>query len=188
MIFVSLLNSTTGTGFSPNLSTGINLGLKLPTGAIHEDADLVERDTQLGTGSTDLLLGGFHREVFTKSQAWEWFACSFSCVPMATQVKRIFALDRTEYGSGELITQSWLLPGHAKRSSRWHAAASLFENTRATVARMLILTTQDISVFFYRQVSKLSCAQSPFMLTWNCRCSRTSLEINSPLRSSSSWL
>ena len=49
------------TGFSPDLSAGVNLGVKLPTGDYKFDPKLVDRDTQLGTGSTDILMGGFYR-------------------------------------------------------------------------------------------------------------------------------
>ena len=49
------------TGFSPDMSTGINFGFKLPTGDYtHNDAfGDIDRDSELGTGSTDILLGGF---------------------------------------------------------------------------------------------------------------------------------
>lgn len=60
------------TGFSEDLSSGLTLGLKLPTGSISRDADIVDRDTQIGTGSTDILLGGFHRARFGSSH-WNWF-------------------------------------------------------------------------------------------------------------------
>jgi hypothetical protein len=47
------------TGFSPDMSSGLTFGLKLPTG----DASYphFDPDTEIGSGSTDLLLGGFHR-------------------------------------------------------------------------------------------------------------------------------
>ena len=46
------------TGFSGDLSTGLSFGLKLPTG----DATYAhfDPDTEIGTGSTDLLLGAYH--------------------------------------------------------------------------------------------------------------------------------
>jgi len=47
------------TGFSEDLSSGVTFGLKLPTGSFNRDADVVDRDTQIGSGSTDVLLGGF---------------------------------------------------------------------------------------------------------------------------------
>ena len=60
------------TGFSEDLSSGLTLGLKLPTGSDSRDADVVDRDMQIGTGSTDLLFGGFHRARFGNSN-WNWF-------------------------------------------------------------------------------------------------------------------
>ncbi|HZQ47807.1 MAG TPA: hypothetical protein VFC07_12385 [Verrucomicrobiae bacterium] len=62
------------TGFSPDLSAGVTFGLKLPTGNYQFDPDVVDRDTQLGTGSTDILLGGFYRGSLDKNMRWDWFA------------------------------------------------------------------------------------------------------------------
>jgi hypothetical protein len=47
------------TGFSPDMSSGLTFGLKLPTGDDHYPN--FDPDTEIGSGSTDLLLGGFHR-------------------------------------------------------------------------------------------------------------------------------
>jgi len=52
---------------------GVNFGVKLPTGDIHErnaDGDLAERTLQPGTGSTDVLLGAY----FSKVMAADRFA------------------------------------------------------------------------------------------------------------------
>jgi hypothetical protein len=62
------------TGFFADLSAGVSLGLKLPTGRFNDDSDLVDRDTQIGSGSTDVLLGGFYRGNITKDEKWDWFA------------------------------------------------------------------------------------------------------------------
>ena len=62
------------TGFFPDLSAGVTLGVKLPTGSHTYDSDVVDRDTQIGTGSTDLLLGGFYRDNLTRDNKWDWFA------------------------------------------------------------------------------------------------------------------
>lgn len=56
--------SVTGryTGFSADKSAGIIAGIKLPTGstsATFNDGSAVDRSLQIGTGSTDLILGGF---------------------------------------------------------------------------------------------------------------------------------
>ena len=47
------------TGFSADLSAGVNLGVKLPTGDYKFDPKHVDRDTQLGTGSTRYSNGWF---------------------------------------------------------------------------------------------------------------------------------
>jgi len=55
---------------------GLNLGLKLPTGSIHErnsDGDLAERTLQPGTGSTDLLLGAYYGQHLARYNSG-WFA------------------------------------------------------------------------------------------------------------------
>jgi len=62
------------TGFSEDLSSGITFGLKLPTGSHNRDGDTVDRDTQIGTGSTDILLGGFFRHALISGTSWQWFA------------------------------------------------------------------------------------------------------------------
>ena len=59
------------TGFSPDMSTGLTFGLRLPTGD-HTYANF-DPDTELGSGSTDLLLGGFHRGSLGVGY-WNWFA------------------------------------------------------------------------------------------------------------------
>jgi hypothetical protein len=59
-------------GFSEDMSSGLTFGLKLPTGPIN--APGFDRDTQIGTGSTDLLLGGFHRGLIPAIDRWNWFA------------------------------------------------------------------------------------------------------------------
>ena len=60
------------TGFFPDMSTGIVFGLKFPTGPY--TAPGFDRDNQIGTGSTDLLIGGFHRGLLSGDNAWQYFA------------------------------------------------------------------------------------------------------------------
>jgi len=75
------------TGFSPDLSSGLTFGLKLPTGDFsHNDAfGDIDRDTELGTGSTDVLLGGFHRQNLTHNHRWSWFGQMLLDVPVLIQ-------------------------------------------------------------------------------------------------------
>ena len=55
------------TGLSGDLSTGLQLGVKLPTGDWRYGG--FDRDTEIGAGSTDILIGGYHRGALTKEQA-----------------------------------------------------------------------------------------------------------------------
>ncbi len=78
------------TGFFPDMSAGVTFGLKLPTGDdTHDDAtstSLLDRDTELGTGSTDLLLGGFYRHTLNSiAHGLYWFAQAQLDVPVLTQ-------------------------------------------------------------------------------------------------------
>jgi Putative MetA-pathway of phenol degradation len=73
------------TGFSPDLSAGLNLGVKLPTGDYKFDSKLVDRDTQLGTGSTDILVGGFYRHHVNLRARLFWFAQTELDWPVLTQ-------------------------------------------------------------------------------------------------------
>jgi hypothetical protein len=56
------------TGISEDMSTAIQFGLKLPTGPFNQS--LMDRDTQIGSGTTDLLLGGYQMRQY---DSWGWF-------------------------------------------------------------------------------------------------------------------
>jgi len=73
------------TGFFADQSAGVTFGLKLPTGSYTFDPDIVDRDTQIGTGSTDILLGGFYRGNLDSNQRWDWFAQGLLDVPTLIQ-------------------------------------------------------------------------------------------------------
>jgi hypothetical protein len=75
------------TGFSPDLSTGVSFGVKLPTGSFtwNDPWGDVDRDSEIGTGSTDLLFGGFHRANLTAGGDWTWFAQGLVDLPVLTR-------------------------------------------------------------------------------------------------------
>jgi len=75
------------TGFFADQSAGVNFGVKLPTGDwTHNDAwGDVDRDSEIGTGSTDVLLGGFYRGNITKDEKWDWFAQGLLDAPVLIQ-------------------------------------------------------------------------------------------------------
>jgi hypothetical protein len=88
------------TGFFEDMSTGITFGLKFPTGTY--TAYGFDRDTQIGTGSTDLLLGGFHRGMISGDNAWQYFSQVRWQVPF---------LYRSAYDA-DLGTQALYKPGY----------------------------------------------------------------------------
>ncbi len=71
------------TGFSPDMSTGLIFGFKVPTGDwTYSNFD---RDTELGTGSTDALLGVFHRGAITSDNMFTYFVQDNLDQPFLTQ-------------------------------------------------------------------------------------------------------
>jgi hypothetical protein len=71
------------TGLSEGMSTGLSLGLKLPTGDFR--AAGFDRDTQIGSGSTDLLIGGHTKGALTKDLNWNYFVQGVAQIPIALQ-------------------------------------------------------------------------------------------------------
>jgi hypothetical protein len=62
-------------GLTADHSTGITLGLKLPTGKTNDTFNsgaVLDRGLELGTGTTDLLIGGYHFGSINRD--WDYFA------------------------------------------------------------------------------------------------------------------
>lgn len=59
------------TGFSDDQSTGVTFGVKVPSG----DSGYAnfDDDTEIGTGSTDLLLGVYHQGALDADANWIWY-------------------------------------------------------------------------------------------------------------------
>jgi hypothetical protein len=74
------------TGFSEDMSTGVLGGVKVPSGDwTYPHAD---RDTEIGTGSTDLLLGAYHLGTMPwtlRDRPFNWFAQAYYDLPLFTQ-------------------------------------------------------------------------------------------------------
>src|ERR1017187_4738786 len=66
-------------GFSGDMSTGLTFGIKLPTGDYTYPN--FDPDTEIGTGSTDLLLGVYHFGEIPRSN-WNWFANADGDLPV----------------------------------------------------------------------------------------------------------
>ena len=71
------------TGFSPDMSTGLTFGFKVPTG--NWTYPNFDRDTELGTGSTDALIGVYHRGAITSDNKFNYFVQDNLDQPFLTQ-------------------------------------------------------------------------------------------------------
>ena len=74
------------TGWSEDMSTGLLFGFKLPTGDWHYPP--YDRDTQIGTGSTDLLLGAYrmgYLPITVMDRPFGWFVQGIYDLPFAYQ-------------------------------------------------------------------------------------------------------
>jgi hypothetical protein len=58
-------------GFSDDMSSGLTFGLKLANGDYTYQG--FDRDTAIGTGTTNLLLGGYHEGNLNAINTWSWF-------------------------------------------------------------------------------------------------------------------
>ena len=59
------------TGMSADMSSGLTVGVKLANGDSNDPN--FDADTQIGSGSTDLLLGGYHLGRLTADNRWTYF-------------------------------------------------------------------------------------------------------------------
>jgi hypothetical protein len=59
------------TGFSTDMSTGMTFGFKLPTGDYTYSN--YDRDTEISSGSTDALMGVYHRGAITADNSFRYF-------------------------------------------------------------------------------------------------------------------
>ena len=70
-------------GFSHDMSTGVSLGVKLPSG----DSSYVnfDPDTQIGTGSTDLLVGAYHLGKIRDDGSWNYYVRAMLDQPVVSK-------------------------------------------------------------------------------------------------------
>ncbi len=71
------------TGLSKDMATGLIAGLKLPTGEFR--AAGFDRDVEIGSGSTDLLLGAYHSGPIGGQETWTYLVQGLADIPMAGQ-------------------------------------------------------------------------------------------------------
>ena len=75
------------TGLSPGFVTGLTFGIKLPTGSFTKNDAYgdIDRDTEFGSGSTDVILGAFRRLNIGTSPDWSGFTQVVLDAPVVTR-------------------------------------------------------------------------------------------------------
>jgi hypothetical protein len=82
------------TGFSEDMASGMTFGAKLSTGRTAQEG--LDRDTAIGSGSTDVLLGGYHQAHF--AGAFNWFTSGELDLPVLT---------KGDYHPGAELNATW---------------------------------------------------------------------------------
>jgi hypothetical protein len=88
------------------MSTGVIFGLKLPSG--NYTTPNFDRDNQIGSGSTDVILGAFHRGLITGDNAWQYFAQVRANIPFLYR-----ATINPDTGLNELYKPGYQIDGAA---------------------------------------------------------------------------
>ncbi|MDE1923622.1 MAG: hypothetical protein KGI55_09370, partial [Gammaproteobacteria bacterium] len=98
------------TGLSDDLSTGLTFGVKLPNG----DSSYAnfDPDTEIGSGSTDLLLGAYHMGNLSEDGQWRYFAQAQWDRPLAH--KASYAPGQETTATVGVYYEGWRLGEHVK--------------------------------------------------------------------------
>ena len=145
------------TGLSEDMSTGLLMGVKVPSGDWHYPP--YDRDLQIGTGSTDLLFGAYHLGTFPtrlgpvpltfRERPFNWFAQADYDLPIWGQDD--YVPGKEIDGALEPTTTSAKSP-FSRNSLRCSPSSSLI--ARAIRARMRITSTPAIPVSWLLQEAR----------------------------------
>jgi hypothetical protein len=110
------------TGMSPTMASGLMLGAKLANG--DDTYPGFDRDTELGTGSTDVLAGGYHFGRFSKKSYWSWWTNAMADIPVfisngyrpGSEIDAAAAADYERWGIGRVKLSPF---AEALASYRW---------------------------------------------------------------------
>ncbi len=140
-------------GLLPDMSTGVTLGLKLPTGDFRYPH--FDRDVQIGTGSTDLLLGGYHMGHIADVDHWNWFAnAQLDLVTLIaggyrpgseTNAGAGFYYDRWKIGDMKVSPVAQVIASH-----RWRDAGVLGNSRASGYERVLLSPGMELNAAGYR--------------------------------------
>jgi hypothetical protein len=156
------LGTTENAAASSIATTGINFGLKLPTGRIdvkNDEGELAERSLQPGSGTTDAVLGGYYSQ-HLPLRSLSWFGQALAQLPLDSKDEyrpgNRLSLDagvRYEAGDrlGLLLQLNMLLKG------RDHGAEAEPEDTGGTS----VLLSPGVSYAFTRSLQAYGFVQLP---------------------------
>lgn len=152
-------------GFDPQHGTGIEFGLKLPTGDFTnafadgpQRGERVDRGLQLGTGTTDLLLGAYHFEALNAD--WGYFAQALFQAPLNSRERFKPGLGLNlnaglRYTASETVVPQLQL--NARLEKREQGADADIDNSGATLVYLSPGVTWNLS----RRFSAYAFAQMP---------------------------
>jgi len=145
------------TGFSPDMSTGVSFGLKLPTG--DSSYSHFDPDTEIGSGSTDALLGAYHLGHLGAEGRWSWFVNAQWQQPIAhkntfrpgDEIDAVLGAQYTGWSLGSFATVAPIL--QLKGVYRDHDGGRNGDEDNSGYTRLLIvpglqLETHKVRVFF----------------------------------------
>jgi hypothetical protein len=156
------LGTTENAAASSIATTGINFGLKLPTGRIdvkNDEGELAERSLQPGSGTTDAVLGGYYSQ-HLPLRSLSWFGQALAQLPLDSKDEyrpgNRLSLDagvRYEAGDrlGLLLQLNMLLKG------RDHGAEAEPEDTGGTS----VFLSPGVSYAFTRSLQAYGFVQLP---------------------------
>ena len=129
------------TGFSDDMSSGIIFGLKLANGDYTYPG--FDRDTSIGTGTTNVILGGFHQANLDADNTWTWFAQGQWERALAARAgyrpgNEVDVATGVYYSGWELGTTSTLAPVlQILLSDRWRDSGPLADTPDSGYQRLL---------------------------------------------------
>ena len=136
------------TGLSEDMSTGLQFGLKLPTGAFNQS--LLDRDTQIGTGTTDLLFGGYQLGQETGwGRRMDGDGTLRSCGNM-----RSMSVTDTGPGTASTSTAESTMTGSSTVSASCPSSSSRVHSAESTAATMPTRRTPGLRDCTFRRASR----------------------------------
>ena len=134
-------------GLAEDLGTGFTLGVKLPTG----DTGIFDRDTDIGTGSTDLMFGAFRRGNLDALGNWMYGLQARYQTAVATQGgyrpgDEFDTMAVVSYDAGRTGDAEWKPFLHLIGSFRRHDSGAAADPDNTGYSRVLVAPGIEVSL------------------------------------------